>query len=300
MVLEANVYEIRLNNHLVGKGRLEPEKLLAMDPGTVAEPISGQVTTEPVFNLPATWIDSKDKAQAEVSGYTVVDPKSVLITHLAEILRTHAHELLSHDDVQQLVDRLRERQPTLVNAVVGDNVSIGLLHRILQNLLKERIPIRDLPQILESLSGSVARTKDPDLLTELVRKSLVRTITEQHSDSQGKILAITLAPELEYDLTNSLKREANAAETLAISPEKALDFSKRIIAGYRTAMAAGHDKTVLLCDYRLRAHLAAILSRQLSQLPILAYDEISTSVKIESVGAINIPTLEAQPVGATG
>jgi len=299
VVLDASAYEIRLNNHLIGSGRLEPEKFLAMDPGTVEETIAGQVTKEPVFNLPAIWIDPKDKPQAELSGYTVVDPESVLITHLSEILRTHAYELLSHDDVQQLIDRLRDRQPSLVNAVIGETVPIGLLHRILQNLLKDGIPIRDLVQILESLSGHATRTKDPDLLTELVRKSLVRTITEQHSDSQGRILAISLAPALEYDLTNSLKREANAAETLAISPERAFDLSKRIIGSYKAAMAAGHEKTVLLCDYRLRPHLAAILSRQLPQLSVLAYDEISTASKIESVGTVSLQTLEAQPVEAT-
>jgi len=282
VALEPCAYEVRLNHHVVASGTIEPEKCLAMDPGTVTKKIRGQATREPVFNLPAIWISPDQKEDAELAGYTVVDPESVLVTHLTETLRRHAHELLSRDDVQRLVDRLREKQPALVNGVVPEIVSLGLLHRVLQNLLRDGIPVRNLPQVLDALADAAVRTKDAALLTELVRKVLARTITEQHTDLTNRIIAVVLEPALEYELRSTLHREGDA-ETLALAPDRALDLCRRIGAAWNGAMNEGHDKAVFLCDYRLRPHLAAMLSRQLPQLPILAYDEISAGTAIETV-----------------
>jgi len=297
VTMEPDAYEIRLHNHVVSTGRLEPDKFLAMDPGTVTKPISGQATQEPVFNLPALWIGPEQKEQAELAGYTVVDPETVLITHLSEAMRRHAHELLSRDDVQKLVDRLREKQPALVNGVVGETLSMGLLHRVLQNLLRDGIAIRDLAQILEALGDHAARTKDPTVLTELARKALVRTITEQHRDAGGQIKAIVLEAPLEYELRNSLGKEADA-EALAMPPERALELSRRIADAWRGAMDLGFDKVVLLCDSRIRPHLAAMMSRQLPQLPVLAYDEIAVGAKIESVGTVSLQVQAAEALAS--
>jgi len=297
VTMEPDAYEIRLHNHVVSTGRLEPDKFLAMDPGTVTKPISGQATQEPVFNLPALWIGPEQKEQAELAGYTVVDPETVLITHLSEAMRRHAHELLSRDDVQKLVDRLREKQPALVNGVVGETLSMGLLHRVLQNLLRDGIAIRDLAQILEALGDHAARTKDPTVLTELARKALVRTITEQHRDAGGQIKAIVLEAPLEYELRNSLGKEADA-EALAMPPERALELSRRIADAWRGAMDLGFDKVVLLCDSRIRPHLAAMMSRQLPQLPVLAYDEIAVGAKIESVGTVSMQVQAAEALAS--
>ena len=311
VTLEPNTYEIRLHNHVVSKGRLEPEKFLAIDPGTVSQPVEGQPAREPVFDLPAMWIDPDKKEAAELAGYTVVDPESVLVTHLSETLRRHACELLSRDDVQTLLDRLRNRQPTLVNTVIGEVVPIGLLHRVLQNLLRDGIPIRDLAQIVEALGDHASRTKDPAALTELARKALVRTITEQHCDAEGVIRAIVLAPALEYELVHSPGQgdaaggarppEPLGGETsLRLSPERALELSRKIAEAWRSALDAGHDKAVLLCDYRLRPQLAGLLARQIPQLPVLAYDEIAIGTRIESVGTIALhqpPGSETQLAG---
>ncbi len=291
--LESNTYEIRLHNHVVATGRLEPEMYLAMDPGTVQTPIKGLPAQEPVFNLPALWIESEQKEQAEISGYTVVDPESVLITHLSETLRRHAHELLSREDIQALVDRLREKQPTLVNGVIGEVVPIGLLQRVLQMLLKDGIPVRDLPQILETLGDHAGRTKEPAALTEISRKALVRTITEQHTDEKGKIIAIVLNPTLEYELRNALSKEGEN-DALSLVPERALALSRRITEAYQAAMEQGYDKTVLLCDFRIRPHLAAMLSRQIPRLPVLAYDEITIGTEIQSVGTVSTEAAETQ------
>ena len=296
VTMEPNAYEIRLNGHVVSTGQLEPDMLLAMDPGTVRKPVEGTQTQEPVFNLPALWIAADKREEAELAGYTVVDPESVLVTHLSETLRRHAHELVSRDDVQALVDRLREKQPALVNGLVGETVPMGLLHRVLQNLLKDGIAIRDLGQILEALGDHAARTRDLTVLTEAVRKALVRTITEQHADATDKIMALLLEPSLEHELRSSLQKEGDV-EVLAIRPEQATGLSRQIAEAWKQAMEYGFDKTVLLCEGRLRPHLAGMLARQLPQLPVLAYDEIAVGTKIESVGTI---CLDARASGAPG
>jgi flagellar biosynthesis protein FlhA len=288
VMLGPNTYEIRLHNHVVGTGSLEPDKFLAMDPGTVTKPLTGQAGKEPVFNLPALWITAAQKEEAELGGYTVVDPETVLVTHLSEMLRRHAHELLSRDDVGKLVDRLKKRQPALITGVIPEILPMGLLHRVLGNLLKDGIPVRDMAQIIEALADHVGRTKDPTALTEIARKALVRTITEHHCDSSGRIIAIVLDPTLEYDLRNSITRDADG-EQLAITPQRAMELSRRIAGAWKSAMEVGQDKVVLLCDHRLRPHLSAMLWRQLPQLPILGYDEISIGSKIESSGTVSMP-----------
>jgi len=293
VALEPNAYEIRIHNHAVATGRIEPERMLAMDPGTVTRPIRGQATKEPVFNLPAIWINPDQKAEADLAGYTVVDPESVLVTHLSETLTRHAHELLSRDDVQRLIDRLREKQPALIAGVVPEIVSVGLLARVLQNLLRDGIPIRNLPQILEALADHASRTKDPALLTELMRKVLVRTITEKHTDMAGRILGIVLEPALEYELRSTMHKEGDS-EALSLAPDRALELSRRIGAAWTAAMNDGNDKTVLLCDFRLRPHLAALLSRQLPSLPVLAYDEIAVGTQVQPVATISLGPVRAE------
>ncbi|MFP4141128.1 MAG: flagellar biosynthesis protein FlhA [Planctomycetota bacterium] len=297
VTLEATAYEIRLHNHVVARGNLEPDMFMAMDPGTVTTPVKGKPAHEPVFSLPALWVTSEQKEEAEMAGYTVVDPETVLVTHLSETLRRHAYELLSRDDVQTLVDRLREKQPALVNGVVGETVSMGLLHRVLQNLLRDGIPVRDLAHIIEAVGDNAARTQDAMLLTEVARKAVVRTITEQHSDEAGRMIALVLDPQLEYELRNSLSRESDG-EALMLAPDRAMDLTRQVAEAWQNAMEAGHDKVVLLCDYRIRPHLAGLLSRQLPQLPVIAYDEVANSAKIESIGTINLAPVGAEAISS--
>lgn len=287
VVLDGASYEIRLFNHMVATGKLESEKFLAMDGGTVTKPISGQAAREPVFNLPALWVTADQKDAAELAGYTVVDPESVLITHLSEILKQHAHELLGRDDVQKLVDRLREKQPALVNGIIGDQLSVGLLHRVLQNLLKDQIPIRDMAQIIEAVGDHAQRTKDVNILTEHARKALTRTITEQNTDAMGQIGAIVLDPTTEYELRNGSRKEGEQ-ESMGLTPQRAMDLCRQIADAWKKAMEKGHDRIVLLCDARLRSAMAAMLARQIPRLPVLAYDEIAIGTAVQAVCTVGL------------
>jgi len=291
ITLEPTSYEIRLFDHTIATGKLEPDMFLAMDSGTVQNKVEGIETTEPVYGLPALWITKDSKERAELNGYTVIDPESVFITHLSETLKKHADELLTREDVQVLVDRLRKIQPSLVGEVVGELVPIGLLQRVLRNLLKDGLPIRELTTILESLGDNAAKTKKPITLTELVRKSLSRTITELIKDNDGKIYAITLDPALEHQISATMPGQGAAdAETitLALKAEDAMEITKRIAHVWKSAMDKGKEKVVLLCDSRLRAPLAAMLSRTVPPLMVCAYDEIVLGSEIEPIEVISI------------
>ncbi len=282
ITLEPNAYEIRLSDLPVARGRLEPDMLLAMDSGTVGTKIKGIETTEPVFGLPALWIKPQDKERAEINGYTVIDPESVFITHLSETLKKHAYELLTREDVQQLVDRLRKIQPSLVGDVLAADgpVSIGLLQRVLKNLLKDQLPVRELTAIIETLSEYAPKTKNTAVLTEMVRKSLARTITDRLKDERGRVPAITLDAPLEHQMLNNLKQETETVN-LALPAQVTIEISRKIAQAWRSAMDKGKDKIVLLCDSRLRPALADILNRTVPSLPVAAYDEIVLGTEVE-------------------
>ena len=291
IILEPTAYEIRLCDLPVATGKLEPDMLLAMDSGNVHAKISGVKTTEPVYGLPAMWITTANKETAELNGYTVIDPESVFITHLSETLKKHADELLTREDVQLLVERLRKIQPSLVGEVVGELVPIGLLQRVLRNLLASGIPIRELTTIIESLGEHASKTKNTVVLTEMVRKSLNRTITELYKDNAGKIFAITLDPVLEHQMASTLKQEGESL-VLALPADMAMDLSKKVAQTWKTAMDKGREKIVLLCDSKLRAPLAGMLARTVPPLLVIAYDEIVLGTEVEPIETISIGTGE--------
>ena len=261
---------------------------LAMDPGTVQNKVDGIETTEPDYGLPALWIAPATKEKAELSGYTVIDPESVFITHLSETLREHADDLLTREDVQLLVDRLRKTQPSLVGEVVGPDrdVPIGLLQIVLKNLIKDGIPIRELTAILESLGEHANKTKNSAVLTEMVRKRLSRTITEQYKDESGKILAMTLDPALEHQMVSTLQQEADGM-SLSLPTDTAMNISIKTAQAWKAAMDQGRDKVVLLCDSRIRSPLAVMLSRTVSMLPVVAYDEIVLGTEVDPINIIS-------------
>ena len=299
--LEPTTYEIKIFDHVVAKGQLESNMLLAMDAGNAQVKMEGIETTEPVYGLPALWIAQDNKEKAELNGYTVIDPESVFITHLSETLKKHADELLTREDVQLLIDRLRKTQPSLVGDVVGASgeVSIGLLQRVLKNLLTDAIPIRELTVILESLGENASKTKNANVLTEMVRKCLNRTITDLYKNEAGKILAITLEPSLEHQIVSNLRQEADGIN-LALPTEIAMDLSKKSAKAWKEAMDKGLDRIVLLCDSRLRSPLAAMLTRTVSLLPVIAYDEIVLGTEVEPIETISFQQAEMTALGEQG
>ena len=283
--LDPIAYEIRLAEMPVATGKIQPDMFLAMDSGSVQTKVQGLETKEPVYGLPALWVTKENKEAAELNGYTVIDPESVFITHLSETMKKHADELLTREDVQLLVERLRKTQPSLVGEVVGELVPIGLLQTVLKKLLKNSIPIRELTSILEALGESAAKTKNSDILTEIVRKRISRTITEQYKDQDNKISAITLDAALEHQMSSSLKQE-NDVIRLALPAEIVMSINQKIANAWKSAMDKGRDKIVLLCDSRLRWPLAAMLARSVSQLPVVAYDEVVLGTPVESLETI--------------
>ena len=285
--LPPNSYEIRLFDHAIATGTLEPGRFLAMDSGNCSAKLNGIETKEPVYGLDAIWIAESDKETAEINGYTVIDPESVLITHISETLSQHAHELLTREDVQQLVDRLRKIQPSLVGDVVGELVSVGLLQRVLQTLLRDNVSIRDLPQILESLSEHAPRTKNAVYLTEFVRKAISRPITELYKDQNGSIIAISLDPELEHTLVQTLKQEGENMY-LGITPDINMQLINNIAQAWRSVMEIGYESVILLCDSRLRRPLADTIARAVPRLPVVAYDEITVGTNIQPVKAVTL------------
>jgi len=196
---------------------------------------------------------------------------------------------LTREDVQLLIDRLRKTQPSLVGEVVGPDreVSIGLLQRLLKNIIRDGIPIRELTAILESLGEHVSKTKNVAVLTEMVRKRLSRTITELYKNEDGKILAITLEPALEHQMASTLQQETDGI-SLALPTEMAMEISRAIAQAWKAAMDKGHDKVILLCDSRLRSSLAEILSRTVALMPVVAYDEIVLGTEVEPIETVSI------------
>ncbi len=304
--LEANAYQVRLNELRIASGSLEPSMFLAMDPGGVMSPVQGIETVEPVYGLPALWISPENKEEAELSGYTVIDPESVFMTHLSESLRQHADELLTREDVQQLVDRLRKEQPSLVGETLGADgvVTIGLLQRILKNLLKDGIPIRELTTIVEALAEHGSKTKHAVALTEMVRKSLTRTITDMCLSQDKKVKAITFDPVFENHMTTLLRQEGGEL-SLALPTDMALELSQKVAAAWKQAMDQGLDRVVLLCDSRLRYNISELLARTVKMLPVIAYDELVLGADVEPIETISLPTdqpismqVPGVPVGA--
>jgi flagellar biosynthesis protein FlhA len=285
--LDGSEYVIKLYDSPVARGELQVGKFLAMNPGLSAERIAGEQTREPVYGLPAVWIDESRRERAELAGYTVADPQSVLITHLSDIITRYAHELLTREDVQTLLDAVKEAAPTLVADVVPNVVSLAQLQKVLQNLLREGIPIRQLERILEALGEYGQRTKDAALLTELVRRTLARTITNVHRDQQGKLWVITIDPTTEYGLKQQVVGEGEQL-SLTLTPEQGTELVRRTAEHFERAVARGMESAVLLCDPVLRPHLARLLARHVPQLPVLAYDELSEEAEVGSLSAVSL------------
>jgi flagellar biosynthesis protein FlhA len=258
---------------------------LAMDPGdAVGQLTSGVPTTEPAFGLPATWVADGQRAEAEALGYTVVDGESVIVTHLTETIRGHAAELLSRQDVKQLLDQLKETNAAVVEEVVPDQLTLGEIQRVLQALLAESVSIRDLGSIVEAVGDKARLTRDPALLAEYARQALGRTITAPLVEGDRRLRAIALDPAVEQEVAGAISQTSDG-EYLALEPSRAQALVAALRNQVEHAVSRG-SRPVLLCSARVRRHLRRLVEQAIPQLAVCSYNEIAPGISVETIGVV--------------
>lgn len=284
--LRPNEYAVMLKGIELVRGEVLPGHLLAIDPGTAQKhTIKGISTKEPAFGLPALWINESQRDQAQIAGYTVVDAGSAIATHLSEIIKRHAQELLGRQEAQVLLDDLAKSHPKLVEEVVPAQLALGALVRILGNLLQEGVPIRDLRTILEVVADYAPSVKDPDQLTEAVRQALARTITHQYAGADGSLPVINLDPRLDRALVEQMS--SGPAGYWSLEPS----MSHRLLTSLKQAaerVAARGQQPVVLCSPALRRHLRRLTARVLQSVPVLALNEVDSMAKIVAAETIRL------------
>ncbi len=283
--MESHEYVLKVRGAEVTRGRIMPGHLLAMDPGDASGTLAGIPTREPAFGLDAVWVHESARAEAEALGYTVVDAESVIVTHMTETIRSHAAELLTRQDVRALLDRLKETNAAVVEEVVPDTLSLGEIQRVLQSLLSEGVPIRDLGTIVEAIGDKARTTRDTSLLSEYARQALGRAITAPHLDDQLRLQAITLDPAIEQEVSTSITQTTDG-EYLAMDPPRAQAIVTALRAQVDHATGLG-SQPVLLCSARIRRHLRRLIAQAQPHLAVCSYNEISPGINVETVGVIH-------------
>ena len=282
--LKPNEYAILIKGNTIAKSEVMINHLLAMNPGTVEEEIPGIKTLEPAFGLPALWIKEDMKERAQVAGYTVVDITTVIITHLTEVLKDNCYELLTRQEVQNIIDNTKDNFPKLIEELIPNILSVGQIQKVLQNLLREQIPIRDLQTILETLADYGAITKEIDILTEYVRQALYRTITKLFV-SEGNILRVaTLSPNLEDTISNAIQRTEHGA-FLTIDPQTANKLVTEVNNLTEKFTLLGSPVVILTAPI-VRYHLRTLLEKYIRRINVVSHNEIDPSVNVESIGTI--------------
>ncbi|MFW6155209.1 MAG: flagellar biosynthesis protein FlhA [Planctomycetota bacterium] len=285
MQLDANTYAVRIRDVEVARGQVSPGQLLAMDSGAATGKLLGEQTTEPAFGLPAVWINPHQKDRAEMLNYTVVDAGAVLATHLTEIIRQHGHRLLTREQVNRLLEKLKDKAPNLVDEVVPELVKPGQVQKVVANLLRERVPIRDLETIVETLADWIGRTDDLDVLTEYARNALARSICQQYRDAEGKLWCVTLDPTLE-DTINAHIERSERGMLISVPPQVARQVTQAVADQLQRLVAAGHPP-VVLCSPPVRMAVRRLLEPALPNVAVLGYNEID-GVQVESGAMVTV------------
>ncbi len=290
--LDSHEYVMRVRGTEVARGGIMAGHHLAMDPGDAMGQLPGIATTEPAFGLPAVWIPEAGRAEAEALGWTVVDPESVVVTHLTETIRVHASELLTRQETRQLLDQLKEVNAAVVDEVVPDVLSVGEIQRVLQALLREGVSVRDLGAIVEAIGDKARLTRDVSMLAEYARQALGRTIVAPYLDAEGILKAIALDPALEQEIAESLVQTADG-EFLAMDPVRAHTLVDLCAEQVEQALARG-GRPVMLCSARVRRHLRRLWEQRLPQLAVCSYNEIAPGVSVETVGVLDAASIAAR------
>ena len=281
-----NAYVVKLRGVEIARGTLQPGQFLAMDPGTAEGDIPGIETQEPAFGLPARWITPAYRERAELLGYTVVDAESVLATHLTELVKRFAPDLLSRQDTQNLLENLRGEYPALVEDLVPTTLTVGEVQEVLQNLLSERVSIRDLVTICETLATQGRVTRDIDLLTEYARAALARQISRQYADDSGTLHVITVGPRTEDEIAQAIQ-QGDHGNQVAMAPWQVQRLIGVVSTEVERVAGAGRDP-IVLCSSRIRLAFRRLLERRLPNVVVLSFAEVTPQTAVEAVGNIEV------------
>ena len=284
--LKSNHYQIKIKGAALGGHDLMPQCVLALDSGLPAPSLEGIETIEPALGTPAKWIARSLKERAEMMGYITVDPGTVLITHLTEIIKSHAAELLTRQETQKLIEHVKQSDEAAVNELIPNLLTLGEVQKVLQSLLRERVGIRDLATVLETLADHAGRAKDTDSLVEAARAALARQICKQYQDDDEILRVVTLAPSLEQLLREAVQPTPTGA-MLAVEPKLAQAMIREVGAQIERASEQGYNP-VLLCSAQIRLPLKRLVERSLPTLALLAYTEIVPRVEVESMGTVEL------------
>ncbi|GAB5466055.1 MAG: flagellar biosynthesis protein FlhA [Candidatus Kapaibacteriales bacterium] len=286
--LDPESYEVKIRGNQITQNQLQPNRLLAMDPGTADGDLNGIKVTEPVFGLPATWIQTHDRENAEIMGYTVVEPATVLTTHLTELLKRNADKLLTRQDVNHLIENLKDDYPTLAEEVKPEVLPMSTIQKVLQNLLIESIPIRDLPMILESLLEYIGNTKNVDVLTEYVRHNLSETIRKLYEDSTGTIYAIAIDPKLEDQISKNLQLvgdSAALAPSMGLSPTDMKQINISMEEAIEEITISGH-LPVVICSAQIRPFFYRMIRTRFPMVSVISYTELPPDTNVELLASV--------------
>ncbi len=284
--LNPNQYLIKIKGVPVSEGEILFDHYMAMNPGYVEEEISGIPTFEPSYHLPAIWITESQRERAESLGYTVVDPPSIIATHLMEIIRTHLDELMTRQDVQNLIDNVKDDNTTLISELVPKILSVGEIQKVLQNLLAEGISIRDLITIFETLADYASTTHDTDILTEYVRQNLKRAISNQYFNNNEPTSVVTLDPAAEQEIMNAVK-QTEQGSYLALDP----DYTQRLMTALKEEINKLEElgrTPIIITSPIVRMYFKKLTAEQFSNLHVLSYNEIDSDVELQSVGMVTV------------
>ncbi|WLV25777.1 flagellar biosynthesis protein FlhA [Aciduricibacillus chroicocephali] len=284
--LNPNEYRLKIKGNEVAAGELLLDHYLAITPGGEDDFIEGIDTKEPAFGLPAKWITEEVKDEAELSGYTVVDPPSVVSTHLTETIKQQADELLGRQETKQLIDHLQESYPILVEEVTPDPLSVGEIQKVLAKLLKEGLSIRNLPVIFETLADFSKMTNDTDLLAEYVRQSLSAQITKQYANNEHALSVVTVSGKVEKTIAEGIQQTEHG-NYLSLDPEVQQSILKSI-SEETEKLAIREENAVLLCSPAVRMYIRQLIERFLPNVAVLSYNELEPDVQVQSVGVVNI------------
>jgi flagellar biosynthesis protein FlhA len=284
--LKPGDYQVLLKGVVIGQGSLMVGHLLAMDPGNVSSPIAGVPTKEPAFGLDAIWIGQRQKDEATYAGYTVVDLSTVIATHLTELIRVNAPELLGRQELQTLLDAFKQQYPKVVEDLIPNLLSVGVILKVLRNLLKEGVPIRDLRTILEALADAAPSQKDPTFLTETVRTALARTITRKLVDPSGEIQLLTLDRQIEETIAAGII-QTDQGQQLSLEPNFVRAFVAELNRRAADAVSASGNP-VLLCSPLIRHHVKSLLDRFIPNMVVLSHNEITSNVSVKAIDTVRL------------